>query len=312
MASIDHFDLRSFDLNLLVAFDALMEDRTVTRAAARLKIQQPAMSHSLATLRMLLQDELFVRVGQVMQPTTRARALAPQIRLALQQMQEALQGDERFDPSTQTRTFRLGFSSELELLVMPALTGHLQRIAPGLKLLGRPITPEQTPDMLDNGIIDLAVSCFAHSAARHRGRKLSEQALACCFNKDLLPLETPISTQAYLTTGHALVTLNNTLQGCLDEALDRVGATLNVVMAGSEFLTVLSTAAESPVLATLPSRMAERYGPRFGLSLSPVPLDLRVPAVTMVWSAQTDRDPGVAWLREQIVPIVTQHGLPSA
>ena len=304
MSSIDHFDLRSFALNLLIAFDALMEDRTVTRAAARLRIQQPAMSHNLATLRMLMQDELFVRVGQVMQPTARARAFAPRIRLALQQMQEALHADDLFDPATQTRTFRLGFSSELELLLMPALTRRMQAVAPGLKLLGRLSGRDQVHALLDDGVIDVAVGCFDVSAARHRGRKLFEQSLACCFNKELLPLEPPLGAEAYLSTGHALVTLNNTLQGCLDEALDRAGASLNVVMAGSEFLTVLATAAMSPVLATLPSRMARCYGPKFGLTLSPGPLDLRVPAVSMGWAAQTDRDPGAAWLREQIVPIV--------
>ena len=82
MHSSDLFDLRSFDLNLLIAFDALMEDRSVTRAATRLRVQQPAMSHSLATLRMLLQDALFVRTGQIMQPTARARTLASRILMA--------------------------------------------------------------------------------------------------------------------------------------------------------------------------------------------------------------------------------------
>src|SRR5258708_34756006 len=72
MRSIDHFDLRSFDLNLLIAFDALMEERSVTRAAARLRVRQPAMSHSLSVLRMLLQDELFVRDGSIMRPTAHA------------------------------------------------------------------------------------------------------------------------------------------------------------------------------------------------------------------------------------------------
>src|ERR1700747_3835580 len=72
MRSIDHFDLRSFDLNLLISFDALMEERSVTRAAARLRVRQPAMSHSLSVLRMLLQDELFVRDGAIMRPTARA------------------------------------------------------------------------------------------------------------------------------------------------------------------------------------------------------------------------------------------------
>ena len=76
MRPIDHFDLRSFDLNLLIAFDALMEERSVTRAAARLRVRQPAMSHSLSVLRMLLQDELFVRDGAIMRPTARALNIA--------------------------------------------------------------------------------------------------------------------------------------------------------------------------------------------------------------------------------------------
>ena len=80
MTAIDHFNLRSFDLNLLIAFDAMMTESSVTRAAHRLKFGQPAMSHALSTLRMLMQDELFIRVGQVMQPTARARSLAVPVR----------------------------------------------------------------------------------------------------------------------------------------------------------------------------------------------------------------------------------------
>lgn len=304
MSSIDHFDLRSFDLNLLVAFDALMQEGNVTRAAARLKIRQPAMSHSLATLRVLLQDELFVRVGQSMQPTTRARMLAPRVRLALQQMQDALHWEESFDPARQQRTFRLGFSSELELLVLPELTAELRRIAPGLKLQGRPIGDGEVHDLLDNGAIDVAVGCFDHSASRHRGRKLFDQSLACCFNKDLLDLEVPIGIDAYLQTEHALISLNHTLQGCLENALGRAEAQLNVVMAGSEFLTVFASASVAPMIMTIPTRLALRYGRMFGLTLSPVPLDLDIPPVAMVWSAQSDRDPGLAWLRERIERIV--------
>src|SRR3974390_1947397 len=76
MKNINHFNLRSFDLNLLIAFDALMKDRSVTKAAARLKVQQPALSHHLSALRVLLDDELFIRVGNDMQPTAKAEALA--------------------------------------------------------------------------------------------------------------------------------------------------------------------------------------------------------------------------------------------
>lgn len=308
MTSIDHFDLRSFDLNLLIAFDALMEERTVTRAAARLKIGQPAMSHALSTLRMLLRDELFVRVGQVMQPTAKALALAPRIRRALEQMHDVLHADENFDPATQTRTFRIGFSSEMEILLLPGLASMLRQEAPGIKLLGRPTRAEEVHQLLDDGGLDLAVGCFDYSAQRHFGQPLFEQTLACCYNKDIMPLTAPIDIETYLKTEHIVVTLNNTLQGCLDEALKAVGARLNVVVAGAEFLTVLATASCAPLLATVPARMAARHAPRFGLTLSPVPLPLKIPPVSIVWSARSDRDLGTQWLRDRIVSVISRAG----
>jgi hypothetical protein len=121
LENINHFNLRSFDLNLLVAFDALFKDRSVTKAAARLKIQQPAMSHNLSTLRLLMDDELFVRVGNLMQPTAKAEVLAEQVGAVLGQMQKIVLSTERFDPAVSDKIFRIGFSCE-ELLLMPDLT----------------------------------------------------------------------------------------------------------------------------------------------------------------------------------------------
>ncbi|WP_234837272.1 helix-turn-helix domain-containing protein [Sinorhizobium meliloti] len=137
MQVIDHFNLRSFDLNLLVAFDAMMEEMSVTRAAQRLKIQQPAMSHNISTLRTLFQDELFIRVGQVMKPTARALNLSGPVRQALRQAQAAVLMADVFDPATEQRTFRLGLSSEVELLLLPDLTARLRDIAPGIRILAR-------------------------------------------------------------------------------------------------------------------------------------------------------------------------------
>src|SRR5689334_21702964 len=117
MQPIDHFNLWSFDLNLLMAFDALMRERSVTRADTRLKIQQSAMSHNLGTLRVLMDDELFIRVGQVMKPTPRAVALAAPIGRILEQAQHAITTRETFRPEEEERTFSIGFSSELEVLL---------------------------------------------------------------------------------------------------------------------------------------------------------------------------------------------------
>lgn len=297
MQPIDHFDLRSFDLNLLIAFDAMMHERSVTRAAERLKIRQPAMSHSLSVLRTMLDDKLFVRVGTQMQPTARAQALAEPIGQTLRMMQDIIHTTASFDPATDERLFRLGFSSEVELLLMPELATVLRERAPGVRLHGRPVKPDEAYRMLDDRVLDVAVGCFDSQAKRYRQQPLYEQSLSCVFHPDRVGLGDAISLQDYLTHPHALVSLSDSLHGCLESALDRVGGRLNVAATSSEFLGVLGMIACAPLIATLPTRMAMRYGSAFGLRVVPVPMTFDVPDVSLVWTAQTDNDPGSEWLR---------------
>jgi DNA-binding transcriptional LysR family regulator len=301
METIDHFNLRAFDLNLLVAFDALMEEGSVTRAARRLKIGQPAMSHALSTLRMLLDDELFVRVGQAMQPTARAVAVAGPVRTALMQAQAALGARESFRPETERRIFRLGMSSELELLLLPALTARLAMAAPGIRLHARMAPSTQVETMIDTGVIDLAVGCSLEPASRHRGLDLFPAGVSCCFNPQRLALDVPVGLDAYLAGRHAVVSQSESLHGCVHEALERIRTDLDVVMAAPDFLTVLSAAVEAPVIATISTRVARRFAPPLGLTVSPVPLDLVFPPVRMVWPVRLDRDPAAAWLRDRII-----------
>lgn len=127
----------------------------------------------------------------------------------------------------------------------------------------------------------------------------------------MLDLSVPIDLEEYVSLGHALVTLKDDLRGCLADALLRANAELNVVVATSNFLAVLSIASQAPVLATLPSRMAHRYGPGFGLTVSPVPLKMQVAPVAMVWSARSDREAGSLWLRAQIQQILLGYSEPA-
>lgn len=300
MNSIDHFNLRSFDLNLLVAFDAMMQDRSVTKAAARLKIQQPAMSHNLATLRLLLQDDLFIRIGQIMQPTAKAQALSAPIRLALNQAQSALSARVAFSPETEERTFRLGLSSEIELLLLPDLTARLQALAPGIKVLSRVAHPDQAEAMIDMQAIDLAVGCSHHNGSRYVSEVMFDAHVMCCFNPRLLDLDVPIDRETYLSQRHAVVSQTESLHGCVKEALEHASVDLDVVAAAPDFLSVLSTAMKAPVIATVAARVALKYGPVLGLKVSPVPLDLNFPPVTMVWSHYADKDPASLWMRQQI------------
>ncbi len=300
MTTIDHFNLRSFDLNLLVAFDALISEGSVTKAAKRLKIQQPAMSHSLSTLRVLLQDELFIRVGQVMQPTSRARSLAVPVHQALQQAQLALSGGEAFDAATEQRTFRIAMSPEVELLLIPDLTARLRRLSPGVKVLARLFPYEAMDPSLEDGSIDLAVGCTYTQSSRKSFETLYKTEFACCYNPQLLDLAKPVGLEAYLAAAHATISQNETLQGCIKDALEIAGVELNVVTAAPGYMSVLSASQSSPLIATVPSRIAERYAPLLGLEVSPLPVSLSFPPVNMVWANHADGDPANVWLRQQI------------
>lgn len=296
MQTIDHFNLRSFDLNLLIAFDAMMEEMNVTRAARRLKIQQPAMSHNLSTLRTLFQDELFIRVGQEMKPTARALNLAGPVRQALRQAQAA----DVFDPATERRTFRLGMSSEVELLLLPDLTARLREIAPGIRILARNGQEQEITAMLDTGVIDMAVGCTYSKEQRHHCEPLYSSSVFCCFNPALLDLPNPVGLDAYVAAKHAVISQTDSLHGCIKDALELSGLEIDVVAAAPDFLSVLATARSSAVLATVSSRIALRYAPLLGLEISPVPVALNFPPVAMVWALQTDADAGAVWLRQQI------------
>ncbi|MGV1754979.1 LysR family transcriptional regulator [Agrobacterium sp. CG674] len=300
MTTIDHFNLRSFDLNLLVAFDALMAEGNVTKAARRLKVQQPAMSHSLSTLRVLLQDELFIRVGQVMQPTARARSLAAPVRHALRQAQMALIGNFAFDPATEERTFRIAMSPEIELLLIPELTMRLRRDAPGIKVLARVFPYEAMEPSLEDGSIDIAVGCTYTKTSRRSFETLYEPEMACCYNPALLPLSNPVELSNYLSADHATISQNETLQGCIKDALELAGVELNVIAAAPGYMSVLSAAQIAPVIATVPSRIADRYAALLGLKVSPLPVSLSFPSVKMVWASHADGDPANGWLRHQV------------
>ena len=300
MDTIDHFNLRSFDMNLLVAFDALMEECSVTRAAARLRIQQPAMSHTLATLRVLLDDALFVRVNQRLQPTARALAVWGPVRQALLQAQDALRRSDGFDPAVAERTFRIALTNGMEALLLPELAMRFRTEAQGVRLLARSVDPLAAPEMLDRGEIDLAVGCYGDAQPWLRRSLLFEETMTCCFNRRHLRLRVPIDRKSYVETPHVVVSMRDALFGCMEDALREARSALNVVAAGPNFLAVLVMAAEGPVLTTLPTRIAEQYAPRFGLATSPVPLPLRPNPISLVWHVRAGGDPGNAWLRDQV------------
>jgi len=302
MQDIDHFNLRSFDLNLLIAFDAMMREKSVTLAAAKLKIQQPAMSHSLSTLRMLFEDELFVRVGNVMQPTSKAQAISAQINSALTEVQKVIAASHTFYPEQEEKSFTIGFSCE-ELLLLPDIVHAVTAAGQGLKVATSSVADDQIGRALDDGVIDVAIGCRLLPAGRHQRQALYRQNLVCCYNADLLKFSGGLTREEYLTARHAFPGQMDGLQGCLGSFLRESGILVDAAVAVPGYMSLLATVAKSPLLATLPANIADRYAGMFGLATCAAPLDVLLPAISMMWSARRSTDAANVWLRNQIVAV---------
>jgi DNA-binding transcriptional LysR family regulator len=299
--SVDHVNLRAFDLNLLLTFDALMQDLSVTRAAARLHVQQPAMSHALAKLRLLFGDALFIRTGHTMEATAHAQLLYQAIHPILLQTQQALLTREHFDPGRAQQTFRIATGGQLEGMLMPAMMAHIGRHAPGIRLVFSPTGRGDVYTMLDEEKIDLAIGHITGGARWHHRETLYREQHACCFNPSLLAVAAPITWDAYFASQHGVVCAEESLPGYLPHLLAHADAALKVTLSSLSVMSLLAAAAESPIIANMQHRVATRYASRFGLVVSPMPFAVNDLAIDMVWHARSAQAPAMQWLRELVV-----------
>jgi LysR family transcriptional activator of mexEF-oprN operon len=306
--TIDHVNLSRVDLNLLVALDALLTERSVTRAAARVGLGQPAMSHNLARLRALFGDELLTRGPEGMRPTPRALALLDPVRIALAQIATLVSQDEAFDPQTAERLFRIWLPDSAEVLLGPALLAHFCIAAPGVRL--RLYSTAGLFDELDADRVDLAVGVGALPEGRthHKRRLLTTDTYLCMFNAERVGLAAPISLDDYVGLPHVLTSLRKGEQGVVDEALAKLGLRRTVALTTPRFVAVPFVVAGAPVVTTMHARLARFFAAQLGLSLSPAPVELPEVSFSLVWHASYDHDPAHRWLRETVVRVAAEVG----
>jgi len=296
--TVDHFNLRSFDLNLLLAFDALMQELSVTRAATRLRIQQPAMSHALSNLRMLFEDELFIRSGHVMEPTARARTLHEDLHPLLVQIEQALAVPTKFDPAKETRIFRLGLNGQTEAILMPALIEHIGKCAPGITVQSVSLAENSVSTLLGDARIDMAVAHVSDHIGRLRRERLYSERYVCCFNPSLLGYRSPIASEDFFSSDHGLVCDGANLSGFLDHLLRHAPSRIQASHLSNNGITLLAMAARAPLVASLQLGVAQRYASAFNLVVSPLPFDVDDLEIDAIWHPRSESDPGIVWLRE--------------
>ena len=303
---IDHANLSQHDLNLLVAFDALMAEGSVTRAAERVGVGQPSMSHALGRLRKLLNDELFVRAPDGVRPTPRALALVEPIRGALCAIQATLLQEQGFDPAEAERSFVLGMPDSVEIALLPRLMARLEAEAPKVRVRVRSIDRFDVLDQLDRDRLHLGVGVFTEGEVRHKRRRLFSGNYLCLYDPARLPLAPPVSLEDYVAVPHVLGSPREDAHGVVDDALAPVGLRRTIAVTTPHFAAVPFILKGARLLSTVPQPAARIFAERFGLATSAVPVALPDFDVSMLWHASYDHDPAHRWLRGTIARLAAE------
>lgn len=294
-------NLASVDLNLLLAFEALFEERGVTAAARRIGLGQPGMSAALRRLRALIGDELFVRAAGEMRPTAKALEIAPGITAALAQLRRTLETSIGFDPATAARNFTLGSTDYTALVLLPDLMAHIRQYAPGVNLQVVGYEKGTVPDILDRGEVDVALGVFPKPPERAVVTRLFEERFVGVARAGHPAIvDGRIDAQSFAYLPHALVTTRRDTSGSLDEALAACGLRRRVALTLPYVMVLPSVLEGTDLVAALPSRLADRVLAGSAVQRFELPVETKPWTVSMLWPASARTDRATAWLRRVI------------
>ncbi|HEX7665846.1 MAG TPA: LysR family transcriptional regulator [Polyangiaceae bacterium] len=298
--------LAGVDLNLLTALEALLAERNVTKAAARVGVTQSAMSHSLARLRALTNDPLLVRSTNEMVPTARAEALAVPVANALREIRQALAPLPAFDPKTSTLRVSLATSDFAELVLLPKLLARLAKEAPLVEVRAKPVE-EAFAERLANGVVDIAIQPTMPpiTGAALYSRKLFDERFVVVMRKKNPLADKKLTLARFVEASHALIAPRGAEGGFVDDALARLGKKRRVVVAVPHFLIAPHIVAKTDFVLTLAERMAKVLESPLDLVQKPLPPELGLQSFTMalVWHERTQNDPAQKWFRDLIADV---------
>ncbi|MFK0335113.1 LysR family transcriptional regulator [Rhizobium sp. NPDC090275] len=297
-------DLHGIDLNLLVAFDALIAERSVTRAGIRIGRTQPAMSAALSRLRALLNDELFVRGPDGLHPTMRALELAEPIGRALTDIQRTLEFRQVFDPTQSTATFAIGLAEHPAHLILPRLVARLRQDAPGVILQIRSfVHRDDAVTLLDDGEADVTIGVPPAPAGRILSQALFAERFVCVVRNGHPQADQPMTLDTFLELSHLLVSPENDNFGLVDAALSKQGLRRRLALTVPQMYAAPALVASSDLIATLMQGVVEASGRVAELRVMDPPLDLPSVQYNMAWHRRNDVHPAQKWFRSLIASL---------
>ncbi len=291
---------KDIDLNLLVIFQEVYQDRQISSVARKLGLSQPAVSNALARLRRSFDDELFVRTATGMQPTALAEQLAEPVALALTHITQALNRQESFDPASSKRHFTIAMTDVGEVYFMPILAEHLHSLAPQLQLSTVRASDIDLKTEMESGRVDLAIGAFDHLSDAWYQRRLFRQNYVCMFRQSHPLAADRLEMKDFLAARHLIVASRENPYAKVNQSLEKAGISAASHLRVPHFVAVPYIISCNDLLVTVPQKLAERAAAPFGLRYVKSPLRLPALQTNMFWHRRYNQDAGNQWMRSLI------------
>ena len=300
------FHRRNLDLNLLVLFDAVYVDRSVTAAAMRLGMSQSALSHGIARLRKAFQDDLFVRSGLAITPTPRAQELFGPIRDVLDKIQGEVLPSVGFDPAQDVREFRIGASDAGEIVVLPALMRKLTHISGCCTVKAVRLDNVDTAAALEEGLIEIAIGSLPQPPDHLYEQLLYHHDYRVIGWSGHPRLADDLTAEAYLQEGHVVVS-SGTDRHLVSAGLAPQGLKRRVIATVGGFLGLPWLLEGSSCIATVPTHIGLAFAQRFALKCVSLPIQVPAYPITTHWHRRSHHDAGHRWMRHIVFDLMRRY-----
>lgn len=292
--------LDDLTVHQLRALAVLLEEENVTRAAARLGVTQPALSHTLRALRERLDDPLLVSGRGGLTRTARAEALHGRLGRLLRELDGTLRDEGAEDPRAWSQRLVLGTWDGFPLTVLPGVLARVAAEAPGLELDLRPVPPEGSAALVEDGRLDLCVEVRPQGGPGLRQRALAEDHFVCAVRADHPGVGKELDLDTYCRLPHALISPQGEGATVVDNALAALGRSRRIALRVRYFALAPMLVAQSDLLLTAPASLCGFMADKLPLRILPPPLALAGFRMHMVWHERNERAPAHRWLRERI------------
>jgi DNA-binding transcriptional LysR family regulator len=297
--------MRPQELNLLMVFDAIMTERSITRAAHRLSMTQPAVSNAVSRMRLVWKDELFVKNGRNIQPTLHAQNLWDQVREPLISLTDAVD-PKSFNPATAKRTFRVAVNDIVVDMAWAELRCTIEKEAPGINIHAVPYTIVNTNQVLEDAEVDMVIGVTGVISNTFRADFLFSPIYICIMNHEHPLAKADLSLQEFAAADHLLVSLSGDITGYTDQVLLQHGLSRRVAVTVNHFSSVADLIQRSNLICVIPVSAVAKEIIAGDIAATMPPIEIMPQQISAIWHKRQDKDQGLIWLREHFKRIISQ------